>query len=431
MPPSSASLRRVVIVGGGFGGLYAAQALANKPLNITLIDRKNHHTFQPLLYQVALAVLSPADIASPLRQILRHARNIDVVLGEVVTIDVAAQTVTLNGGEQLHFDYLIVAAGARHSYFGHDEWEKDAPGLKTVEDAVEIRRRLMLAFEGAERRALLDGEGRAPTFAVIGAGPTGVELAGAIADLARLALAKDFRAIHTRDTRVMLFEGGDRVLPALSPKSSSRARRQLEELGVEVHTNSLVKSVENGRIQVADRWIEADAIVWATGVAASPLARQLSATTDRSGRIAVEPDLSLPGHPNIFVIGDMSSLTDVSGRKVPGLGAAATQQGRTAANNILRDLRGLWRVPFRYEDWGNLATIGHARAVAEFGKTKLTGWIAWLTWSFVHIYLLIGFRNRALVMLQWIWAYITRSGASPLITDYGSTKVDETRHDKL
>jgi NADH dehydrogenase len=367
----------------------------------------------------------------PLRQILRDSRNTEVILGEVVGIDTGKQMVELAGGEQLRYDYLIVAAGARHAYFGYDDWEKDAPGLKTIEDAVEIRRRLLLAFERAERKALLDGGGQAPTFAVIGAGPTGVELAGAIADLARVALAKDFKAIDTKETRVMIFEGGARVLPSFSQESSDRARRQLEELGVEVHTNSLVTAVEARRIQVGNQWLPADVIVWASGVAASPLGRQLSATTDRSGRIAVERDLSLPDHTNVFVIGDMSSLTDTTGRKVPGLGAAATQQGKAAAQNILRDLKGVPRVAFRYDDKGSLATIGHSRAVAEFGRTKLTGWIAWLTWSLVHIYLLIGFRNRAIVMLQWIWAYVTRSGASPLITDYQSPKLDDPPRGKL
>lgn len=414
----SADRRRVVIIGGGFGGLFAARALANQDVEVTLIDRKNHHTFQPLLYQVALAVLSPAEIASPLRRILRNARNVQTLLDEVIGFDTVARRVRTASGQELEYDYLIVAAGARHAYFGHEEWEEDAPGLKTLEDAVEIRTRLLLAFERAERQALLTGEQKPLNFAVVGGGPTGVELAGAIADLARLALARDFKAIDTTKACVRLYEGTERVLGTFSEESSRRAEQQLQELGVEVHTNSMVTAVERGRIRVGDEWIAADVTLWATGVAASPLGKQVGARTDRAGRVSVERDLSAPGHRDVFVIGDMSSLTDANGIQVPGLAAAAMQQGKTAAENILRDLRSEPRIQFRYRNRGTMATIGRHRAVAEFGKRKLSGYVAWLLWSVVHIFLLIGFRNRVTVMAQWVWAYFTRGGSSPLITEY-------------
>ncbi|HUC99211.1 MAG TPA: NAD(P)/FAD-dependent oxidoreductase [Candidatus Polarisedimenticolaceae bacterium] len=410
--------KRVVIVGGGFAGLYAAKTLSNEGVEVTLIDRKNHHTFQPLLYQVALAVLSPAEIASPLRHILHKSRNVRTILGEVAGFDTAARRVKLTGGGKFDYDYLIVAAGARHAYFGHDEWQGEAPGLKTIEDAVEIRRRLLLAFEKAERAALLSGKQEPPTFAVIGGGPTGVELAGAIADLARLVLARDFKAIDTRKARVRLYEGSARVLGTFSEESSRSAKRQLQELGVEVFTESMVTAVEPGRIKVGEEWVASDVTLWATGVAASPLGKELGAKTDRAGRIAIEPDLSLPGHREVFLIGDMSALIDVNGTPVPGLAAAAIQQGKAAAHNILRDLRGEKRLPFKYEDRGTMATIGHHRAVAEFGNKRFSGVIAWLLWSLVHVFLLIGFRSRVTVMGQWIWAYLTRAGASPLITEY-------------
>ncbi|MGH9815140.1 MAG: NAD(P)/FAD-dependent oxidoreductase [Candidatus Acidiferrales bacterium] len=410
--------RRVVIIGGGFGGLFAARALANQPVDVTLIDRKNHHTFQPLLYQVALAVLSPAEIASPLRRVLRKARNVRTVLDEATGFDVAARRVKLASGVELDYDYLIVAAGARHAYFGRDEWERDAPGLKTIEDAVEIRSRLLLAFEKAEREALRTGRQDPLTFAVVGGGPTGVELAGAIADLARLALAKDFKAIDTTQARVRLYEGAGRVLGTFSEESSQRAKEQLQELGVEVHTNSMVTAVEQGRIKVGEEWVAADVTLWATGVAASPLGKQLGVETDKAGRVLIEQDLSVPGHRELFVIGDLSSLTDASGVPVPGLAAAAIQQGKAAAENILRDLRGQSRLPFNYRDRGTMATIGLHRAVAEFGRRKYSGYFAWLLWSFVHVFLLIGFRSRVTVMAQWVWAYFTRAGSSPLITEY-------------
>jgi NADH dehydrogenase len=410
----------VVIIGGGFGGLYAAKRLSGEKVDVTLVDRKNHHTFQPLLYQVALAVLSPGEIASPLRHILRKSPNVKTLLAEATGFDTQARHVKLTDGAQLAYDYVIVAAGARHAYFGHDDWAEQAPGLKTIEDAVEIRRRLLLAFEKAERDALL-GRRRDPvTIAIVGGGPTGVELAGAIADLARMALAKDFKVIDTTKARVRLYEGGPRVLGTFSEESSRRAKEQLQELGVEVFTHSMVTAVEAERIRVADQWITTDVTLWATGVAASPLGKALGTKTDRAGRVLIEPDLSVPGHREIFVIGDMSALTGEDGKPVPGLAAAATQQGKAAAENILRDLRGESRRPFKYHDRGTMATVGYHRAVAELGGRQLSGILAWLLWSLVHVALLIGFRNRIAVMGQWIWAYATRTGSSPLITEYHS-----------
>jgi NADH dehydrogenase len=422
MPINSAQSPRVVIVGGGFGGLYAAKVLSDKAVDVTLLDRKNHHTFQPLLYQVALGVLSPGEVASSLRQILRPARNLRPLLGEVVGIDVAARSVQLSDGVAVAYDYLILAAGARHAYFGHDEWEQDAPGLKTIEDAVAIRNRLLLAFERAERQAHLSGRREPLSFAIIGGGPTGVELAGAIADLARLALAKDFNAIDPKQARIRLFEGAPRILGAFAEDSSRKAAKQLEQLGVEVCTESLVQTVEPGRIKVRDAWIATDVTIWASGVAPSPLAKALGVAMDRSGRVLVEQDLSVPGHRNVFVIGDMAALVDANGKPVPGLAAAALQEGQHAARNILRDLQGRPRESFRYRDQGSMATIGHHRAVAEFGRWHLSGIPAWLLWSIVHVFLLIGFRSRVTVMLQWIWAYVTRKGSSPLITDLQQTE---------
>ena len=411
---------RVVIIGGGFGGLQAAKELANEPVDVTLIDRKNHHTFQPLLYQVATAVLSPGEIASPIRRILARAKNVEVVLGEVVDFDLERKTVRLEecvGGTcDLNFDYLIVAAGARHSYFGHDEWENDAPGLKTVEDAVEIRSRVLLAFELAEREAILTGRHEPINFAIVGGGPTGVELAGAIAGIARLALAQDFKAIDTTKSRVMLFEGSNRVLGTFAEELSEAAKKDLQDLGVEVHLNSLVTAIEPGRIKVGEQWIECDVALWATGVAASPLGRKLGAETDRAGRVLVQPDLTIPGQPNIFVIGDMASLKQENGQPVPGVAPAAMQMAENAAANILRDVGQKQRVPFKYVDKGSMATIGRNKAIAEIGGWKFKGFIAWLMWLVVHVISLIGFRNRLYVLSSWFWAYLTRERNARLIT---------------
>jgi NADH dehydrogenase len=408
--------KKVVIVGGGFGGLWAAQALINKQVDVTLIDRKNHHVFQPLLYQVATAVLSPGEIAQPIRRILHSAKNIEVILGEVSDFDLQNNSVLLEDGSSADFDYLIVAAGARHAYFGHDDWEVSAPGLKTIEDAVEIRRRVLLAFEMAERDAYLNGKQEPLNFVVVGGGPTGVELAGAIADIATQALAGDFKAIDTRKARVILFEGSDRVLGTFTPDLSDSAKSQLESLGVEVRLNSFVTDIAPGRVKVGDDWIHCDVVVWATGVAASPLGKKLRVETDKAGRVFVAPDLSLPGHNNIFVIGDMASIKQENGDPVPGVSPAAMQMGTATAKNILAELNGKPRKRFEYVDKGTMATIGRRKAIADVFGLKLKGFIAWLFWLFLHVFFLIGFRNRFLVLTDWFWAYMTRERSARLIT---------------
>ena len=407
---------RVVIVGGGFGGLWAANALANKPVDVTLIDRKNHHVFQPLLYQVATAVLSPGEIAQPLRRILHNAPNIEVILGEVVGFDTANKRVLLDACSEVEFDYLIIAAGARHAYFGNDDWEVSAPGLKTLEDAVEIRRRVLLAFELAERDAYLKGSHEPLNFVIVGGGPTGVELAGAIADIARQALAKDFKAIDTREARVLLFEGSDRVLGTFASDLSDSAKSQLEDLGVEVRLNSFVTDIAPGKVKVGEDWIDCDVVLWATGVAASPLGKQLGVETDKAGRVFVEPDLSIPGHKNVFVIGDMASIKQENGDPVPGVSPAAMQMGTAAAKNIIADLKGKDRTDFRYVDKGSMATIGRSKAIAHLAGMKFKGFVAWMMWLFLHVFFLIGFRNRMIVMLEWFWAYLTRERSARLIT---------------
>jgi len=408
--------KKVVIIGGGFGGLWAAKALANKAVEVTLIDRKNHHVFQPLLYQVATAVLSPGEIAQPIRRILHYAKNIEVILGEVVGFDTASNKVRLNDGSEIEFDYLIVAAGARHAYFGHDDWESSAPGLKTLEDAVEIRRRVLLAFELAERDAYLKGSNRQLEFVIVGGGPTGVELAGAIADIARKALSKDFKAIDTRKAKVVLFEGTDRILGTFASDLSDSAKEQLESLGVEVRLNSFVSDIDPGKIKVGDEWIECDVVVWATGVAASPIGKLLGVETDKAGRVFVEPDLSISGHKNIFVIGDMATIKQENGDPVPGVSPAAMQMGTTTAKNILSEIKGGERKNFRYVDKGTMATIGRRKAIAHVAGLKFKGFIAWMMWLGLHVFFLIGFRNRLAVMLDWFWAYLTRERSARLIT---------------
>lgn len=407
---------RVLIIGGGFGGLWAAKALANRDVRVTLIDRKNHHVFQPLLYQVATAVLSPGEIAQPIRRILARARNVEVILGEVVEIDETSGRVVLGDGAEVAFDHLIVAAGARHSYFGNDEWERDAPGLKTIEDAVEIRRRVLLAFELAERQAYVTGTRPELNFVVIGGGATGVELAGAIADIARKALAKDFKLIDTREARVMLFEGSDRILGTFHEDLSASAKQQLESLGVEVHLNSFVTDIGDGCIRVGDREIATDVVLWATGVAASPLGGKLGAATDRAGRVRVNADLSVPGRENIFVIGDMAYIEQANGEPVPGVSPAAMQMGELAAANILADVAGKPRRDFTYVNKGTMATIGRRKAIAELGGMRFRGLVAWMMWLFLHVVFLIGFRNKLAVLLDWTWAYLTRERSARLIT---------------
>lgn len=407
---------KVVVIGGGFGGLQAAKALGNRRVEVTLIDKKNHHTFQPLLYQVATAVLSPGEIASPIRRILHRYKNIEVILGEAVGFDLKKQTVKLHDESEIPFDYLIIAAGARHSYFGHDEWEEAAPGLKTVEDALEIRRRVLLAFEFAEREAILTGKHEPLNFVVVGGGATGVELAGAIAGIARQALANDFKAIDTRRARVILYEGGDRILNAFSPELSERAKKDLEDLGVEVHLNSFVTDLKDGNVKVGDKWVECDVAIWATGVSASFLGTELGAETDKAGRVFVEKDLSVKERKNIFVIGDMVNLKQEDGSLVPGVAPAAIQMADTAAENILNDLNDKPRKDFKYWDKGSMATIGRSRAIVEAGRFKMTGFLAWLAWLFVHVISLIGFKNRLYVLSEWFWAYLTRERSARLIT---------------
>jgi NADH dehydrogenase len=407
---------RVVIIGGGFGGLKAAESLSRLPVDITVVDRRNHHTFQPLLYQVATAGLSPAEIAAPVREILARRDNIEVLLGEVIGFDIDKHLVKLNGFE-LPYDYLVVAAGVSHAYFGHDDWKIHAPGLKTIEDALEIRRRVLLAFELAERKAATTGQQSSPTFVVVGAGPTGVELAGTLAEIVRKSIAEDFRHIDSKATRIILLEAGPSVLSAYPEDLRESAKRQLEKLGVEVRLNSAVSDVRLGEIRVGSEVIPATVVLWAAGVSASPLGRALGGPLDRAGRVLVDADLTLPGHPEVFVIGDLASLKQADGTLLPGVAPVAMQQGRWVAKQIAADLAGNARKPFRYVDKGSLATIGRAAAVAQFGKLHISGYFAWLAWLFIHIFFLIGFRNRLLVMIQWAWSYFTYDRAARLITE--------------
>jgi NADH dehydrogenase len=408
-------MQRVVIVGGGFGGLYAARALRDVPVQVTLLDRRNHHLFQPLLYQVATAALSPGDIASPIRWILRRQKNVEVLLADVVRVDAARRVLTLADGE-ISYDYLILATGATHAYFGHDEWRGVAPGLKTLEDALEIRRRVLLAYERAEREA--DPRSRAAllTFVVIGGGPTGVELAGALAEISRQSLARDFRHFNPGSARIILVEGGPSLLAAFPESLRRSAQRDLERLGVEVRTGTLVTGVRDGSVEMGQDAIQAATILWAAGVAASPIGATIGVPTDRAGRVRVQPDLTVPGHPEIFVIGDLASLNGPDGKPLPGVAQVAIQMGRHAARNIARATEHQPFRPFVYKDLGNMATIGRASAIADFGRVRLRGWFAWLAWLFVHIMNLIGFRNRIVVLVQWAWAYFSYQRAIRLIT---------------
>jgi NADH dehydrogenase len=408
---------QVVILGGGFGGLYAARALKRAPVRVTLVDRQNHHLFQPLLYQVATAALGPSDIAMAIRRIFRRQANVDVIMAEAVAVDPPAKQVTLSDGA-LSYDYLIVATGVVPSYFGHDGWPHYAPGLKTVDDALETRRRILLAFEAAERAT--DPESRRDwlTFVVVGGGSTGVELVGALAELARDILERDFRALEPGEARVLLVEAGPRILPNFPPGLSARAERKLNRLGVEVKTGQPVTAVDGGGIYLGERRLNAKTVLWAAGVKAPPLARSLGAPLDRAGRALVRSDLTVPGAPEVFVIGDLAAL-EQDGEPVPGLAPAAIQEGRHAAANILRAIRGEPYVPFRYRDCGTLATVGRATAVAELGPLRVSGWTAWLLWLFVHILWLIGFRNRFLVMFGWAWTYLRFERGARLITGDG------------
>jgi NADH dehydrogenase len=407
---------RVVIVGGGFGGLYAARALKHAPVRVTIIDRHNYHLFQPLLYQVATATLSPADIARPIRQVVRRQRNTEVLLAEVTEIDTGRRALTLADGRTLRYDFLILAAGAVDQYFGHAEWAPVAPGMKTIDDATEIRRRFLLAFEHAEQtddpelqRALL-------TFVVIGGGPTGVEMAGAFAEIARHTLSRDFRNFDPRAARILLIEGGPRLLSAYDEELSRSAQEQLEALGVEVRLNSIVTRIELGAVYIGEERIPTYPVVWAAGVAASPLGKGLGVPTDRMGRVEVLPDLSIPGHPEVFAIGDMASFPHQTGKPLPGVAQVAMQGGEAAARNIRRTLARQPRERFRYRDKGSMATIGRAKAIAQIGRLQLTGFIAWLAWLFIHVLFLIGFRNRVAVFMEWAWSYLTWQRGARLIT---------------
>ena len=402
---------RVVILGGGFGGLSAATSLRRAPVDVTLIDRTNHYLFQPLLYQVATGVLSPADIASPTRFLLRRQTNAEVLMAEVTAVDLAARTVHA-GASAIPFDYLILATGSRHSYFGHPEWEQVAPGLKTLEDARRIRHRFLQAFEDAERSTDPAEQDALLTFVIVGGGPTGVELAGALAEIARQALLHDFRRLHPESARILLLEGGPRLLPTFPEPLSARAQRDLGSLGVQCRTNARVTRITDDAVYVGDERITTRTVYWAAGNVASPLVKMLGVATDRSGRALVEPDLSIPGSPHVFVIGDAAVLTDV-----PGVAPAAIQMGAHAAHMIRRTLAGDSRRPFRYRDKGNLAVIGRNRAVADFGRLQLTGALGWWFWLLVHIAYLAGFRNRASVLLEWAYAYFTFRPGARLITE--------------
>jgi len=435
------SKARVVIVGAGFGGLNAARALGKAGLQITVIDRKNFHTFQPLLYQVATAGLSPGEIAAPIRSILRSHKNVEVLMGEVTGFDLERRIVQTPDAE-IPYDYLIIAAGATHSYFGHEDWEPLAPGLKTIEDALEIRRRVLLAFELAERQAAAAESELPLNFVVVGGGPTGVELAGTLAEISRHALAHEFRSIDPRRTHILLIEGGPRVLPTYPEDLSRSAEEQLRGLGVEVRTSAMVTLVEPGAVDIGETRVPATVVLWAAGVAASPLGKKLGARVDRAGRVPVQADLSLPGHPEVFVIGDLAAAKDEQGKMLPGVAPVAIQEGKFVAKLIRKEVEraGSNRNPegapplsrslrqgggfdsrpaFHYWDKGSLATIGRAAAVAQFGKIHISGFIAWLSWLFVHILFLIGFRNRLLVFIQWAWSYVTYERGARLIT--GST----------
>ncbi|GIW87866.1 MAG: NADH dehydrogenase [Isosphaeraceae bacterium] len=416
---------RVVIVGGGFAGLAAAKTLKQAPVSVTVVDRANHHLFQPLLYQVATAALNPSDIAAPIRRILRHQANAQVLLGEVVAIDRARRCVQLTDGE-LEYDHLILASGATHSYYGQDQWEESAPGLKTIEDALEIRRRVLLAFERAEREDDPERRRGLLTFVIVGGGATGAELAGTLTIVARKTLARDFRRIDPRSARVVLVEAGERILSGFDHALSESARRQLERMGVELRIGQRVTAIDASGVELGQERIEAATVIWAAGAAGSPLARSLGVPLDRSGRVIVEPDLTIPGDERISVVGDLMHR-EQDGRLVPGVAPAALQSGVWAARNVRRRLEGRPAEPFRYRDKGMLATLGRAAAVAQLGRWKFSGYPAWLLWLFVHIVFLIGFRNRVLVLIQWAWTYFTYDRGARLITGTWSARPAQLR----
>ena len=424
-PPS------VFIVGGGFAGLAAVKALAAAPAQVIVIDRRNYHVFQPLLYQVATAALSPADITSPIRTILRDQRNCQVALAEVIGVDVAQRHLILRGGH-ITYDYLILAAGATHAYFGHEEWATIAPGLKGIEDAIELRRRILLAFESAEYEGNEQARQAALTFGIVGAGPTGVELAGAIQEIAGQTLASDYKHIDTRTTRVILFQGDDRVLPQFPPDLSARAQRDLERMGVEVRLNSRVTNLTSQGVYIGDEFIPIRNVFWAAGVKASPLGPLLGVPHDRSGRVIVTPDLSIPNHPEVFIVGDMAAaLSADTGKPVPGVAQAAIQMGRHAGRTIAHELAGksspAHREPFIYRDKGSLAVIGKAKAVAQIGQHHFGGFVAWLLWGGVHIAFLVGFRDRLAVLISWFWNWLLNSRDARLITGDANLTIEVPR----
>ena len=410
-------MAHVVVVGGGFGGLAVARGLRKaRDVEVTLIDRRNHHLFQPLLYQVAMAGLSPAEIAAPIRSLLSAQRNTSVRLDEVYGVDTAERRIETSRGP-LGYDLLVLACGARHAYFGHDAWEEHAPGLKSVEEATEIRRRVLSAYEQAEMETDPVRQKMLLTFVVVGGGPTGVELAGALGEMSRFTLARDFRHIDPALARVILIEAGPRILPSFAPELARRATRDLESLGVQVWTSSAVTGIDAAGVDVGPERIQTATALWAAGVQPSPLAKSLGAPLDRVGRVQVEPDLSVPGHPEIFAIGDMACARGEDGKPLPGLAPVAKQEGAHVARNILRGLRGEPREPFRYKDRGQMATIGRSRAICDLGRVRFAGFVAWLAWLVVHIYFLVGFKNRLFVVLSWAWSYLTfRRGARLIVS---------------
>lgn len=410
------SVPHVVILGGGFGGLSAAKRFRGQPVRVTLLDRRNHHLFQPLLYQVATATLSPGDIAAPIRWVLRRQRNVRVLLGDARTIDVPARRVILADGDALDYDYLIVATGASHAYFGRPEWARYAPGLKTLEDALEIRRRLLLAFERAERESDADRQQRLLTFVIVGGGPTGVELAGTLAEIARRTLRDEFRAIDTSRARIILVEAGSTILPAFPEKLRRASRASLQQLGVDVRERTTVTDITADGVSLGAERLLASTVLWAAGVAASPLVATLGAPLDRAGRVLVNPDLSIPDHREVFVVGDAATFLHQTGQPLPGVAQVAMQGAAQAARNVLRLVENQPTRPFQYHDKGSMAIIGRGSAIADFGWTSFSGVLAWCAWLFIHIFMLIGFRNRLAVLLQWGTAYVTFQRSVRLIT---------------
>jgi len=410
--PNGSKRPHVVILGGGFAGIYTAQGLKESAVDITLVDRRNHHLFQPMLYQVATAALAPESIAYPIRRILRGQKHAEVVLGEAVQVDVDAQRVELSDGTKLHYDYLVVGTGARHSYFGRNEWETLAPGLKSLDDALDIRRRVLVAFELAEREQDPIKRHAHLTFVVVGGGPTGVEMAGAIAEIRNFALAKDFRHIDPREATVLLLEGGKRILSGYAEEMSDKAKQELKKIGVEVRTETLVTDITDRHVNAGGWTIPTRTVIWAAGNQASPLIATLGCDTDRAGRAMVEPDCTIAGHPEVFVLGDATHFKDPQAGVLPGICPVAIQMGQYCAKVIDGDLRGKARRPFAYWDKGTLAVIGRGQAVAQIGAFSFSGFFAWLIWAFVHVFFLIGFRNRIIVMIEWAWAYVTMQRGS-------------------